>query len=105
MKRVLLLVALGFGMAGPVVAQNPTVAPAGDLSSLVGVPFDVPLVVDWGARGDKLGSIALRLSWDTAVLTMTSGTPGSFGEVQASFDSVQYGVFRLAGANPAGASG
>ena len=105
MKRVLLLVAILFGMARSLEAQNPTVSPAGDLSSLVGVPFDVPLVVDWGGRGDKLGSISLRLSWDTAVLTMTGGSPGSFGEVQASFDSIPFGVFRLAGANPTGASG
>ena len=37
-----------------VLAQGITAAPGGQLSSLAGMPFDVPLVVDMSARSDQL---------------------------------------------------
>ncbi|MBI4502688.1 MAG: right-handed parallel beta-helix repeat-containing protein [Gemmatimonadetes bacterium] len=86
-------------------AQSVPVGPAGALSSLTGLPFDVPILADWSLRSDKLGSFALRLSWDTTVLSMVDGAPGTFGNIDVNEDSIPFGVLRLAGANPAGASG
>lgn len=86
-------------------AQTITVSTAGDMSSLVGMPFDVPIVADWTGRPDKLGSFSMTLRWDPAVLRFESGTSGSFGSIQANTDSAAQGVLKLAGANPAGVVG
>ena len=98
------LVLLG-GIAGSARAQTITVRPAGDLSSLVGMPFDVPIVADWSARADRLGSFAVTLRWDPAILRFDAGGPGSFGSIEANTDSVAQGVLKLAGANPVGLTG
>jgi hypothetical protein len=86
-------------------AQAIPVRPAGELSSLVGLPFDVPITADMTARTERLGSFALRLTWDPAVLRLDAGVPGSFGGVSLNTDSVADGVLRMAGANPSGAAG
>ncbi|MFN2570693.1 MAG: right-handed parallel beta-helix repeat-containing protein [Gemmatimonadales bacterium] len=104
--RLLIVALIVFAaVANTASAQTITVRPAGDLSSLVGVPFDVPIVADWNGRPDRLGSFALTLRWNPAVLRFESGGPGSFGSIQANTDSVATGVLRLAGANPAGVTG
>jgi hypothetical protein len=85
-------------------AQAITAAPGGEMSSLVGVPFDVPIYVDMTQRTDKLGSFAASVRWNPAVLHFNSGSAGTFGGVTVNLDSVA-GVASLAGANPAGAGG
>jgi len=77
----------------------------GNPSALVGDSLDVPVVVDMTARSDRLGSFALRIQWNAAVLRFEAGLPGSFGEITANTDSAAQGVIRLAGANPAGVGG
>jgi hypothetical protein len=104
-RRALVLFALALTAAPGVRAQTITVQTAGGLSSLVGMPFDVPIVADWNGRPDRLGSFALTLRWNPAVLRFESGTPGSFGSIQVNTDSTSQGVLKLAGANPAGANG
>jgi len=104
-RRALVLLALVVAAPAAARAQTIHVQPAGDLSSLVGMPFDVPIVADWTGRPDKLGSFALTLRWDAAVLRFESGQPGSFGTLQVNTDSAAQGVLKLAGANPAGATG
>ncbi len=86
-------------------AQTITAAPGGEMSSLVGVPFDVPIYVDLSQRTDRLGSFALRMTWDTTVLKLIGGGEGTFGAVTLNRDSTAYGILRMSGANPAGAGG
>jgi hypothetical protein len=86
-------------------AQSVTLRPAGDLSSLVGMPLDVPMVADWTARADKLGSFALTLRWNPTVLRFESGANGTFGTIVGNTDSAAQGVLRLSGANPNGVNG
>jgi hypothetical protein len=105
MRRALIFV---FGLtAGATAAraQTVTIRPAGDLSSLVDMPLDVPIVADWRARLDKLGAFALRLQWDPAILRFEGGTNGTFGQITSNTDSTPQGVLRLSGANPNGANG
>ncbi|HEY6854501.1 MAG TPA: right-handed parallel beta-helix repeat-containing protein, partial [Gemmatimonadales bacterium] len=104
MRRALYF-ALALAGAGAARAQTVTIRPAGDLSSLVGIPLDVPIVADWTARADKLGSFALTLRWDPAILRYDGGTPGTFGQITSNTDSAPQGVLRLSGANPNGVSG
>lgn len=106
-RRALILLALVLAASLPVAARAQTIniQPAGDLSSLVGMPFDVPIVTDWTGRPDKLGSFAVTLRWDPAILRYESGAPGSFGTIQVNNDSAAQGVLKIAGANPAGATG
>jgi len=104
MRRALFFV-LALAGASAARAQTVTIRPAGDLSSLVGMPLDVPIVADWTARADKLGSFALTLRWDPAILHFEGGAPGSFGQLISNTDSVAQGVLRLSGANPTGANG
>ena len=103
-RRALVLLALA---VAPLAAraQTITVNTAGDMSSLVGMPFDVPIVADWTGRPDRLGSFSLTLRWDPAVLRFDGGTSGSFGSIQANTDSAAQGVLKIAGANPAGVVG
>ena len=107
MKRLLMvLVALGSLVAPDrAAAQQIPVGPGSDLSSLVGLPIDVPFVVDMSARPERLGSFALRIQWDTTKLRVAWGANGTFGAVQVNDDSLAFGVVRLAGVNPAGAAG
>ncbi|HYR30996.1 MAG TPA: hypothetical protein VEO93_03690, partial [Gemmatimonadales bacterium] len=105
MRPVLLLVLGLVVAAGAARAQTVTVQPAGDLSSLVGMPLDVPIVADWTARADKLGSFALTLRWNPAVLRFESGGNGTFGTIVGNTDSAAQGVLRLSGANPNGVNG
>lgn len=86
-------------------AQTITAAPGGEMSSVVGMSFSVPVYVDMTARPEKLGSFAARLRWNPAVLQLTSNAPGSFGTITLNEDSLASGVVRLAGVNPAGAGG
>jgi hypothetical protein len=86
-------------------AQAITAAPGGEMTSLVGMPFDVPFYVDMTARSDKLGSFAARIQWDTTVLRFNGGSNGTFGSVAVNQDSLALGVVRIAGANPAGVGG
>jgi hypothetical protein len=104
-RRALVLFGLALAAAPAARAQTITIRPGGDLSSLVGMPFDVPIVADWGGRLDKLGSFAVTLRWDAAVLRFDFGAPGSFGTLEANTDSAAFGVLKLAGANPAGVTG
>jgi len=107
MKRLLIvLVALGTLVApSRAAAQQIPVGPGSDLSSLVGLPIDVPFVVDMSARAERLGSFALRIQWDTTKLRFVWGTDGSFGSTQVNPDSLAFGIARIAGVNPAGATG
>jgi hypothetical protein len=86
-------------------AQAIPVRPAGELSSLVGLPFDVPITADMTARAERLGSFALRLTWDPAVLRLDGGVAGSFGSTTVNTDSLAAGILRMAGVNPSGAAG
>jgi len=104
-RRALVMLGLVLAATTAAGAQTIPLKPAGDLSSLVGMPFDVPLVADWTGRPDKLGSFALTLRWNPAILRFESGAPGSFGTLQVNDDSAAQGVLKLAGANPAGATG
>lgn len=92
-------------LAGRAQAQTDTIRLAGDLSSFTNVALDVPVVANWSARPDLLGSFALTLRWDPTVLSLTSLANGSFGPVVTNSDSVAQGVLKLTGANPTGASG
>jgi len=104
MRRALFFV-LALAGAGAARAQTVTIRPAGDLSALVGMPLDVPVVADWSARADKLGSFALTLRWNPAILRYDGGTPGTFGAITTNADSAPQGVLRLSGANPNGVNG
>lgn len=104
-RRLVLALVVLAALPARARAQAIPVRPAGDLSSLVGMPFDVPIVADWTGRPDKLGSFAVTLRWDAAVLRFDLGVPGSFGTLNVNSDSVAFGVLKLAGANPAGATG
>ncbi|MBI4420599.1 MAG: right-handed parallel beta-helix repeat-containing protein, partial [Gemmatimonadetes bacterium] len=99
----------GLAVAGLVPARLPAqsipVIVGGPASSLVGVPFELPIQVDLSARTDRLGSFAIRLQWNPAVLRIDSGVNGDFGEVYAHEDSMPLGVLRLTGANPLGVLG
>src|SRR5438552_16073128 len=57
------------------------------------------------ARLEKLGSFALVLRWNPAVLQFNSGQAGTFGDASSNEDSVNAGVLKLTGVNPAGATG
>ena len=105
MRRALLLTFGFLASATAVRAQTVTIRPAGDLSSLVGMPLDVPIVADWTARADKLGSFALTLRWDPTILRYEGGAPGTFGQLISNSDSAAQGVLRLSGANPNGVNG
>jgi parallel beta-helix repeat protein len=108
MKRLALLVglaALGFSGREPLEAQQIPVRIGGSPSSFVGVPFDLPIEIDLSARGEKLGSFALTLRWNPAVLHLLGGKDGNFGAVTTYDDSIPRGVIKFAGANPGGVGG
>ncbi|GIW51838.1 MAG: hypothetical protein KatS3mg081_1193 [Gemmatimonadales bacterium] len=97
-----LVLASGPSWAG---AQNIPVRIGGETSSLLGVPFDVPIEVDLTGRAERLGSFALTLRWNPAVLRFVGGKNGNFGEITANEDSLVAGVAKLAGVNPGGVGG
>jgi len=86
-------------------AQTITAAPGGSMTSLVGMPFDVPFYLDMTARPERLGAFAARVQWNPAVLQLDGGSDGTFGNVTVNEDSLTSGVARIAGANPAGVGG
>jgi hypothetical protein len=101
-----LAVTLAVGCVHGAAAQQIPVQLGGSTSSLVGLPFDVPLQVDMSARSDKLGSFALTLRWNPAVLKFLDGQNGNFGDVKANDSAAaDSGIIRLAAANPAGVGG
>jgi hypothetical protein len=77
----------------------------GEASSLVGVLFDVPITVDLSARSDLLGSFALTMRWNPAVLELIGGREGDFGEITVNEDSLPTGVLFASGAKPGGQGG
>src|SRR5574341_465896 len=85
-------------------AQQIPVRTGGVASSFVGVPFDLPLEVALTGRTDKLGSFAVRITWNPAVLSFVGGRDAEFGRMVGSTDSAG-GVIRLTGANPSGVGG
>lgn len=99
----------GLGVAGvrAGAAQQIPVRVGGMTSSFVGVAFDVPLEVDLSARSDKLGSFALTLRWNPAVLRFVRGQNGTFGDLKGgdSTVAVDSGLIRLTGVNPGGVGG
>ena len=105
-RRALVILTLAAALA-PLAAraQTITAAPGGSITSLVGMPFDVPFYVDMTARPEKVGSFAARIQWNPAVLQFDGGSDGTFGAVSVNEDSLTAGVARVAGANPAGAGG
>ena len=107
MKRLLAVFAALFALAAPgrLAAQQIRVGPGGQLTSLVGVPIQVPFVVDMSGRTEKLGAYALRVQWDPAVLRLEQGQSGNFGDPQVNEDSLAFGIVKLAGVNPAGVGG
>ena len=105
MTRRFPLVLLALLGAAPLAAQSIPASTGGQLSSLPGLAFDVPIIVDMRARPEMLGAFAARLTWNPARLRLDASTAGSFGSVTASNDSLAQGIARLAGANPAGAAG
>jgi hypothetical protein len=107
-RRVLLLLGLAVASAllqSPLGAQQIPVRVGGSPSSFVGVPFDLPIEVDMSARSEKLGSFALTLRWDPLVLQLLGGNDGNFGAMTVNDDSLEWGVIKFAGANPAGVGG
>lgn len=108
MRRLILAVSLVAGARWPaasLLAQQIPVRIGGSASSFVGVPFDLPIEVDLSARSEKLGSFALTLRWNPAVLQLLGGKDGNFGAMTTYSDSISQGVIKFAGANPAGVGG
>jgi hypothetical protein len=101
---VLLVGALRVGAAA---AQQPSIQVrlGGEASSLVGVPFELPVEVDLSERSERLGSFALVLRWNPLVLRLIGGENGNFGPITVNFDPSRPGELRLAGANPNGVGG
>ena len=86
-------------------AQSIPVSVGGGASAVVGTSVDVPLTVDMRGRSDKLGSFAIALRWNPAVLVLTGGREGTFGQVTVNEDSAATGLVQISGANPAGVGG
>ena len=106
MRRALLVGLLAAALA-PLAAraQTITAAPGGEMTSLVGLPFDVPIYLDMTARAEKVGAFAARVQWNPAVLQVSGSAAGTFGGVTVNPDSLAAGVAQISGANPAGAGG
>ncbi len=108
MRRLVLaasLVASARWPAASLLAQQIPVSIGGSPSSFVGVPFELPIEIDLSARSEKLGSFALTLRWNPAVLQLLGGKDGNFGAMTTYDDSISQGVIKFAGANPAGVGG
>ena len=104
-RRLLLLSVLAVLPAAARTQGIVYVGVGGELSSLVGMPFDVPIYADFTTRSDKLGSLAFTLRWNPAVLHFENIMPGAFGTLQVNPDSAAQGVLKVAAANPAGMGG
>ena len=98
------LVAVGLAPAG-VRAQAIPVTVGGNASSLVGVDFELPVIVDMSARTEKLGSFALRVQWNPNVFQMLGVHDGTFGSITLNEDSLAAGVLIASGVNPSGVGG
>ena len=107
MKRLLVLLALAGTLAAPgrLEAQQIHIGLGGQLSSAVNVPIVIPIVADLTGRPERLGSYALRLQWNPAILQITGGSEGTFGKATVNDDSLSAGVLLMAGVNPAGVAG
>lgn len=107
MKRAALLPLVLAALLAPTGVRAQAIAAGfgGNVSSLVSVPFDVPLIVDMTARPERLGAFAARIQWNPAVLQYQVFVNGSFGTITTNTDSTAQGILRLTGANPAGAAG
>ncbi|MGD0991059.1 MAG: right-handed parallel beta-helix repeat-containing protein [Gemmatimonadales bacterium] len=107
MKRAALLPLVLAALLAPAGVRAQAIAAGfgGNVSSLVSVPFDVPLIVDMTARPERLGAFAARIQWNPAVLQYQVFVNGSFGTITTNTDSTAQGILRLTGANPAGAAG
>lgn len=93
------------GAAGMAHAQAIPVTVGGAASSVVGTPFDLPVVIDMRQRADKLGSFALTLRWNPSVLQLVAGVDGQMGALTTNDDSMPQGVVKFTAANPAGLGG
>ncbi|HWP37571.1 MAG TPA: right-handed parallel beta-helix repeat-containing protein [Gemmatimonadales bacterium] len=91
--------------AGSASAQSIPVRLAGEASSLVGLEISLPLEIDMTARAEKVGSVALALRWNPAVLKFLAGTNGNFGDLTVNEDSIPAGVLKMVGVNAAGVGG
>lgn len=102
------LAGAGLGLllgAAPAAGQGiPVTVGVGAIQTGAGA-FDLPVVLDMSARPELLGSFAVTVRWNPAVLQLDFGVDGSFGLVTVNEDSLAAGVVRMAGANPAGAGG
>ena len=85
------------GMLGSATAQSIPVTAGADASSLVGVTFDLPIDIDMSGRSELLGSFALSLRWNPAVLELVGGQEGDFGSVTVNQDSLPFGVLLASG--------
>jgi hypothetical protein len=86
-------------------AQTIPIRLAGEASSLVGVEISLPIEIDMSARAEKVGSVALTLRWNAAVLRFVGGSNGTFGDLRVNEDSLAVGALKLVGVNAAGAGG
>ena len=115
MSRVLALGLALVALARPVAGQGITARIGGELTGFTGGSVTVPVVVDMGSSGQRLGSYTARIQWDPSVLTLTCsygefGTfcdvlPGNFPAAQVNIDSVPTGVLRFTAVSPAGVGG
>jgi hypothetical protein len=102
------LAGAGLGLllgAAPAAGQGiPVTVGVGAVQTGAGA-FDLPIMIDMSARTELLGSFALTVRWNPAVLQALGGVSGSFGDVTVNDDSLPAGILRMSGANPAGAGG
>ncbi len=93
--------------ASPLAAQDTVVVQVpGQLSALRFDRITVPVTVDMRAAGAaKLGSYAIRVSWDRTALSYHSYHDGSFAVPVVRTDSAGLGVVWLTAASPAGQDG
>ncbi len=100
-----LAAALALSLPGLALGQSIPVTLSGPASSMVGVEFVAPIQVDLSGRTERLGSFALRIKWNPAVVELKGGANGTFGDVISYDDSIPFGVIHMSGVNPAGVGG
>lgn len=106
MRRLAALALLVAASPSPAAAQTVAFSVGGSLSAVIGDTIAVPVYVDMRAAGGaRLGSYALRISWDPQVLSFVDVSPGSFGRPVANTDSVYTGVILIGGVSAAGLDG
>ena len=94
--------ALGWVAVPSAEAQSIPVKAGSGASSLAGVDFELPIVVDMTQRTERLGSFALSVRWNPAVLEMVGGSRGAFGSIEINEDSLRAGALLVTGVNAAG---